>query len=226
MLFCKNQDEYSTRIAKNQEESFLIYRHEGAGDAFGQLLAGEGLDIAGLESGDALRGADLKRYSVFRFNHAMSLGFAVLAFADDSGVGLEVLLKRVEPVAALLIDSVQTDIAVHLAYAVLLNLLLAHVKQVEHLHLMGFDLVPEGDIELNMRLLDETRYTQVVGAEDIVALHAIYKYTHDILFLAIGEHCLSLALVADLPVANVLHRIGKVEDDIAHAPERLVHNDA
>ena len=141
--------------------------------------------VLSLQGGYALCGAYVEGYSVFRFNRASAGRLAVLALADDCGVGQEVLLQDVQVSVTLLIQRVQADVGVHLAYAVLLDLLLAHVQQVEHLHLLRLDFVAKGDIELDMCSFGKPQHAQIVAAEDVMALHPIDENAEDVLLLGV-----------------------------------------
>ena len=124
----------------------------------------------------------------------------------------------------LLIQRVQADVGVHLAYAVLLDLLLTHVQQVEHLHLLGFDFVAEGYIELDMCPFGKPQHAQIVAAEDVMALHPIDKDAEDVLLLGVREHCLAFALVADLPAVDIFHRVDEIKHNVSHAPQCAVYD--
>ena len=96
----------------------LIDIHNFSLNTTGDLGTGEGLDALCLETGDTLGRLDEK-------------GDLRVLGADDAGVADHVLFQEIDLSVLALVDRIQIDRSVEPFEAELIDLLLAHVQQIE-----------------------------------------------------------------------------------------------
>ena len=101
----------------------LIYFHDLALEAAGDLGRRERFDVVRLQARDTLRRLDDKRYL-----HLLA--------AEDISIGEHVLLLGIDMSVAALVDGVIVDVGVRFLEPELLDLLIAHIDEVEYLQLV------------------------------------------------------------------------------------------
>ena len=91
---------------------------------------------------------------------------------NDKRIADHVFLLRIDVSVLPLVDRVQLHVATQPFQTEFLDLLLAHIHQIEHLQLVLIEFDTERDRHFHLRLLRETAYRVRVRIDDIMALES------------------------------------------------------